>query len=352
MMLNAHRRRYYLEKGFSLVEIMVAVVIGMVGILIIMGVFVGTEGQKRATTGGADAQVNAAIAMFTLDRNVRVAGLGLSGTGCTTVNAFRVAMTPSTSFNFSPLPVTIGRDDPSTGTDRITLLYSTSSFANILMTLAVPMADSTQPLVVQNGDGFAQGDLILISEPPKACSLIQASADGTKPTSVWDIPHASGGAFVFNSPLNTFPAGGYAIGARVNNMGAMVRHEYYVQGGNLMTRDLNQPVAVSPAVPLVTGVIAMRAQYGRDTNADGYVDVFDNAVPANENVVLAVRIAVVTRSDQLERQVVTPTPLVLWNGGTTANGGAIGLSATEQLYRYRVYQTTIPLRNVIWNTGV
>ena len=67
----------------------------------------------------------------------------------------------------------------------------------------------------------------------------------------------------------------------------------------------------------------------------------------------------VTRSGQLERDVVTPGnppgSLVLWNGGTIANGGALDLPPTGPLglsaknYRYKIYQTTIPLRNVLWN---
>ncbi|MBI2291463.1 MAG: prepilin-type N-terminal cleavage/methylation domain-containing protein [Betaproteobacteria bacterium] len=68
-------------RGFSLVEIMIAVVVGMLGILIIMQVFLVSEGQKRTTTGGADAQENALMAMFTLEREMRIAGLGLVGLG-------------------------------------------------------------------------------------------------------------------------------------------------------------------------------------------------------------------------------------------------------------------------------
>ena len=99
----------------------------------------------------------------------------------------------------------------------------------------------------------------------------------------------------------------------------------------------------------MSGVVSIRAQYGRDTNADGYVDVYDNTAPASATDVVAVQLAVVARSGQLEKTAVSPATLVLWNGGTTANGGAITLNAAAQLYRYKVYQTTIPLRNVLWN---
>jgi type IV pilus assembly protein PilW len=218
------------------------------------------------------------------------------------------------------------------------------------------MASSDDVLNAANGDGFVQGDLILISEGTKPCSLIQASADATKVGTNWTLTHAAGGGVPFNPPLGTniFPAGGYVPGAVVTNMGAMARREYFVQGSNLMMRDRNQPdSAFAPLnpVPVVDGVVAVRAQYGRDTNADGYIDVFDNTAPTTPGEVVAVRVAVVARSPQLEKTAVSPATLPLWNGGTVANGGAITLTGTAQQYRYKVYQTTIPLRNVIWNNN-
>ena len=77
-------------------------------------------------------------------------------------------------------------------------------------------------------------------------------------------------------------------------------------------------------------------------------DVTLSAAPGE---VVAVRVAVVARSPQLEKTAVSPATLPLWNGGTLANGGAISLTGTAQQYRYKVYQTTIPLRNVIWNNN-
>ena len=65
------------QKGVTLVELMVALVIGAITVLAIQQVMAMFEGQKRASTGGADAQVNGAIALFTLEREIRQAGYGL-----------------------------------------------------------------------------------------------------------------------------------------------------------------------------------------------------------------------------------------------------------------------------------
>lgn len=343
------------QRGFGLVELMVAVVVGLMAILAIMSVFVTSEAQKRTTTGGADAQENAVISLVTLERDLRVAGLGLIGLGCNSIAAYNATLIPST-FTFAPLPVTITRDAPAVGNDTIVVAYSASAYGNIPTSLKGAMANSDAPLTVANGDGFVQGDIIMISEPPKACALVQASANAVNSATGWTLAHDPGAPYPFNPPAatNIFPAGGYQTGARVTNMGALIRREYFVQGSSLMVRNLNIPdSAVAPLNPIsiVDGVIAVRAQYGRDTNADGYIDVYDNTAPADPAQLVAVRIAVAARSGQLEKDVVSPATLTMWNGGTIANGGAIALDAAAQRYRYKVHQTTVPLRNVIWNNN-
>lgn len=336
--------------GFSLVEIMVAMTIGMLGILIMMQVFQVFLGQKRTTAGAADAQENGLIAMYTMEREIRMAGLGLVGTGCTTINTYNADRTPQ-NLPWTMLPVAITQDNPAAGTDRVVTLYSTSAFANIPTRITSAMPDSSAILNLSNGDGFVQNNLVLISEPPKACSMAQASQDGQKTGTDWNLQHNPGGAFVWNPPggSNIFPAGGYGTGARVTNMGSMANHEYFVQNNSLMMRDLTQIDSATNPVALVSGIYAIRAQYGRDTGTDGYVDVFDNTAPATIESLAALRLAVVARAETIERgQAVSPATLVLWNGGTVANGGALALDATARQYRYRVYQTTIPLRNIIW----
>lgn len=67
-----------MSAGFSLVEIMVGMVIGLIGMIVILQVFGLFEGQKRTTTGGDDAQNAAAIALFGLQHDIEQAGYGIS----------------------------------------------------------------------------------------------------------------------------------------------------------------------------------------------------------------------------------------------------------------------------------
>ncbi len=362
MFFNKHQGRRS-DRGFTLIEILIGTIVGMLGIVVIMQVFLVSEGQKRTTTGGADALENGLMALFTLEQDIRVAGLGLVGTGCALVNTYDANASPTTATK-AMWPAIITRDTPAAGSDQVAIMYSASPFGNIPSTITSAMPDSSAILNILNGDGFVQGDIFIISEPPKDCSRGQASQDGQKTGTTWNLQKNPGGAFPFNPPggANIFPAGGYGSGARVTNMGRMVDRRYFVQGTNLMLQDNNQPVvAGTNPLAVVNGIVAIRAQYGRDTSVppDGFVDVYDNAATAPTSAspaadianrqleVVSVRLAVVARSGQEEKVDVSPNPVILWSGGTTANGGALSLN---RRFRYKVYQTIIPLRNIVWNT--
>ena len=362
MFFSKHQGRRS-ERGFTLIEILIGVIVGMLGIVVIMQVFLVSEGQKRTTTGGADALENGLMALFTMERDIRMAGLGLVGTGCALVNTYDANATPTTATK-AMWPAVVARDAPAAGSDRVDIMYSASPFGNIPSTITSAMPDSSAILNILNGDGFVQGDIFIISQPPKDCSRAQASQDGQKTGTTWNLQKNPGGSFPLNPPggQNIFPAGGYGSGARVTNMGNMVDRSYFVQGADLMLRNNNQPiVAGTNPLAVVNGIVAIRAQYGRDTTVppDGFVDVYDNAVTSptsastlaqitdRQNEVIAVRLAVVARSGQEEREDVSPDPVVLWSGGTTTNGGALSLN---RKFRYKVYQTIIPLRNLVWNT--
>lgn len=67
-----------IEKGFSLVDVMVGMVLSMLGIIVIFQVFSVSESIKRTTTSGGDAQQSGAAALMTLERAIKGAGYGLS----------------------------------------------------------------------------------------------------------------------------------------------------------------------------------------------------------------------------------------------------------------------------------
>jgi type IV pilus assembly protein PilW len=112
--------------------------------------------------------------------------------------------------------------------------------------------------------------------------------------------------------------------------------------------------------PVANNVVSLRAEYGRDTSApmNGTADVFDQTAPTTNCAwarTSAVRLALVARSAQFEKENVTlaapqwqgtgsATPVLL-NVSQNPDGSA---NALWQRYRYRVFETLVPLRNVAW----
>jgi type IV pilus assembly protein PilW len=121
----------------------------------------------------------------------------------------------------------------------------------------------------------------------------------------------------------------------------------------------------------VVGVVNIQAQYGVSASASSnqvtqWVEPngVTWAVPtvADRNRIKAVRIAVIARNAKVEQSAVTnscssttaasPTGLCAWEGSAASPAPAVILNLADtnwQKYRYRVFETTIPLRNVIWS---
>jgi type IV pilus assembly protein PilW len=134
------------------------------------------------------------------------------------------------------------------------------------------------------------------------------------------------------------------------------------------------PATRAPQVtPVADNIVHMRALYGLDDGindgsvtfsgtfaaGDGLIDRFVSAATFNAAAtpwqsIIAVRVAIVARSAIPEKPSAglgaacdtTPNP-------PTWSGGAFDLSADPnwQCYRYRVFETTIPLRNWIWKSS-
>ena len=56
------------QAGFSLVEVLVGMLMGLITILVIFQVFAVFEGQKRTTGSTGDTQMNASQAMMLIER--------------------------------------------------------------------------------------------------------------------------------------------------------------------------------------------------------------------------------------------------------------------------------------------
>ena len=114
--------------------------------------------------------------------------------------------------------------------------------------------------------------------------------------------------------------------------------------------------------PVADGIVQLKAQYGIDNTVGtptGVVNQWTAVDPTTADAwsrVLALRLVVVARSGQMERPTDPVTKQIITGACNTTTSppnsmlGAIDVSADPnwQCYRYRVFETVVPLRNQIW----
>ncbi|HLT25465.1 MAG TPA: PilW family protein [Zeimonas sp.] len=355
------------QKGVTLVELMVALVIGSIAALVIQQVMAVFEGQKRTSSGGSDAQVNGAVALFSLEREIRQAGYGLfSGTGTLCPLGINIYYNGTVSNGGALRPLVI--HDGGTGPDAIEFLRSNAAFGAIPTSIIKNMPNSSAIITADSPGGLAQGQLFLVAGKggSKVCTLMQMSQDPQQTGNGWDLQHNSG-QFPYNpsNPNTAFAvAPAYQIGDIVVDMGSFVHGRYQVLCDRLTQVDPTvtpAPYTCANTEPLVDQIVDLQAQYGIAPVGSTQITQWCNATatsacgnwsnPGTDEVarIRAVRLAVVARSVQYEKEAVSPANLVLWEAGDPGDPPpSRALSDEERRYRYKVFTTIVPIRNVIW----
>lgn len=370
------------NRGLTLIEVMIGMVIGLIGIIIITQVYLVNENYKRSTTGAGGAQVNGAIALYTLERDLSMAGYGIANTnalGCGQIQYYyngTYSSPPGPAGGALPpiviAPVVI--TDGGAGPDTITVMYSTDAQRSVPATLSKSMPSPSAELNVDNPTGFSDnpGDLILLVQGG-VCTLTQVTQ---VQASAVKLQHNPGSTAPWNPPGggSLFPA--YSQGSSVFNLGRALVNTYSIGSNSLQL--LSMFTATSTTVvpgfnatpfTLISDIVDLQAQYGKDNGIaadasgnctvgaggpanDGIVDCYDTVTPttaAGWQQVLSVRIGVLARSQNYEKPnppggactatTVAPT----WQGGTFTVPGGI-----PSCYKYRVFDTVVPLRNMLW----
>ncbi len=361
MPLNNNKISRY-QIGFSLVEILVGLVIGLLATLVIMQVFATFEGQKRSTTGTADAQINGSIALFTIQRDVQMAGFGLpvfdtqnpplkceiTPTAATqpTVDHDNNAATPN--IGLSPLTITDG-GAAAGASDKISISYSTDG-GNAKGGIVVKIISGGIDVGVDNNLGCNNDDVVLLSLG-NVCAMTKVVDNNLAA----DTTH-----------ISLKDGSGTSVGASLACLGKWNQFEYSVVNNQLQRHD----ASVVAATPIVSEIVNIQAQYGvsdfaNDNQVKHWVDASGPDWGAamtvdNRNKIKAIHIAVVARNNLLEKETVTSTCITskgiinngpcAWDDDSLDAAPKIDLSndANWQHYRYRVYDTIIPLRNIVW----
>ena len=355
-------------RGLSLVELLVASAIGIIASLAIFQVFAVFEGQKRTSTSGGEAQTSGTLALYTIERDVRQGGYGFNTpdtVGCTLQGWDQLAgaaIAPTTL-----VAAFIAQGAGSTpgvagAPDTITVAYGNADALPAgALAIGVSSLGTTDDFIktVNAMYGFQPGDVVVIAEAGKPCTLAQVNQT---PPATGDNARLNLQAGTYVDPVTTAtlntrynnPAGlgtAYTTAGKVYNFGSNPTFKVFsVQNAQLVS----QAFGAAAATPLFDNIVQLQAQYGKDLNNDGTVDVFDETTPADSTqwaAVLALRIGVVARSSLYEKDEVSPPTIRLWDDSATpptTTGPVWTLTSDERHYRYKVFQTVVPLRNMIW----
>jgi type IV pilus assembly protein PilW len=394
-------RRYRDEAGVTLIEMMVALVISMVLSVAVMLVLSTFEGRRRTIGSGADLDQTGALAMFQLDRWIRSAGSGLAqgssyAYGCRLFAAKSgnqilpapdalpapfASVNPGASgvFRLAPILILPGQTTPQVSgaaSDVLVVMAAGNRASQVpARLLAPPAADH---LSTANLTEFAPNDLLLVADRqqnadggPADCLVSQASGSLTTGTGTLLALGGTGdayyGANVGTAAITKFTdaAVAFDLGAASNAAGGQAPMFQLLGVGDhdtLYSYDLLQ-IAGATAQAEAEGVFEMHAVYGVDStgNANNQVDQWVGAGPTSAYSVAAltdgsagamgllkniraVRVALILRTSLPEKDLVAPSELALF-ADLSGVARTRALTDAERHFRYRVVETTIPVRN-------
>lgn len=345
------------SRGASLVDLMVGLAIGMAAMLVTLTVAVSFDARRRSVIGVAEAQGNAAYAVALISRELRLAGsgLGLSAAhGCTVHRA--ASGNASDRFVLRPTVITAGKDGAA---DALITLASG--------TRAVPPARLIAPYTVGMGllqlDStldMATGDYLLLqSDGQPDCVLLKIAGFGAGSSYAVQPSVAPG----------LLPDTVFGIGSAAINLGHLRYRRYSVDAQQRLLMESFSPAAgLWVGSTLADGITSLRLQYGFDARAGAQlqpqvtrwaaapIDADGNGSidAADWRRLLAVRIAIVSRSAQ-RKEGACDTAAPQWLAGNDTSG-QLELTSIRvdhlpewRCWRYRVLQTEVALRNLIWS---
>jgi len=365
MTLNMNNSNYK-QRGFTLIELMVGLALGLLASLAIFTAVTSFETQRRVTAAGADMQQNGLLALYSLEQDLRMAGFGVvvpaSPLTPGSLPCIQIVSAAGVVMDSAPVRIIDGGNGPDTiithrlesETGGIITGGSSAHLASNLTALSSIAVDTTLAIHLN--------DNLLIPDAGNKCSLLKTSA--------------------VNPPNNiavtgTQPAGTVAAGTSIINLGATTPAppdlKYEISSLNLRHTDNNGVADVA------SNIVNMQVQYGVANVGSQSVACWTDAVnnnagaapcggfnwstssPSNLSVtpsasqfrqIKAIRVAIVARSSQraAANACVAAAMPNTWNAVAALNQSGIANWGWGACYRYKVYQTIIPIRNVIWGS--
>jgi len=287
------------QRGFTLVELLVGLVVGMLVIASAIGVFVAQQSSAQIARGQQELQQQARFVLDVMARDLRAAGDFSCVPGITPVNVLASATAAGYPFDqgglrgahwngstLSNLPAWRGASDVSQARSDVLVAYGLLS-ASVLHAAMGSSGDLSLD-VRKPFSGWQAGDVLLLSDC-RAAAVFQASAVAAHATDA--------------TRITVTRAAGAGLGQAFGK-GAVVgrlMHTWYwiAQPADGNPRGLYRRLAGASSAMLLGDLVQqMQLRYDVDSNADGLADSTDLEATAvtDWTRVIRVRIKLLMRS--------------------------------------------------------
>ncbi len=345
------------QQGVTLVEIMVAMVVGLILLAGIIQVFISNKQTYRVQEALARIQENGRFAMEFLSRDIRMAGF----TGCSQNAPIANVLNDAGVRSLLDLAIPLQGYDNSqpansfpgafetnvvSGTDAIALLgadtqtYTVASHNPVSATLATAAPHDIKKneiLVVCDFEQTAIFQMVNTNINNTVAQVVHNTGTGTIGNCVQmlgtpvDCATNTGAAYEFGagSSVMRLRSNAYYIRNNVAGIPSLYRQRLNDTPASLVLATLTE------AEELVEGVENMQIQYGEDTGTDGLPDTYRTANNvANWGNVLSVRISLLLRT--LDDNLAPQPQAYTYNGATVTPG--------DRRLR-RVFTNVVSIRN-------
>ncbi len=289
--------------GLSLVELLVALAIGLIVVAGVVQVYISARQAYRATEALARVQEAGRFAISALMRDIRMAGYS----GCADPDGIPVNNivdldgdgSADSGYTLGTAAAVRIEDEITTGpgvagTDRITLLYAMPQMVPIVSTGNVGGTGTTpataEVKIAANPYGFQAGDVIVVTDCQQAdifaATTVSGGGAGGSPVTI-AIAAANNTTPRLSKDYNK----NYAMAMQVVSRRYFIGDTGRTDAGGQPIYALYRQDGSDPAVELVEGIQGMEISVALDTDGDGAADTRSTSpggVPADQIVAVTV----------------------------------------------------------------
>lgn len=325
------------QRGFSLIELMVAITLGFIVVGAVGYLFLGSRQSFRTTDNLSRMQENARYALETMARDVRMAGyIGCRNLQTMEEEGVNTIENPPVLDLSSGSAITGEETGIATPNYRGTITRVAGDAVTIMgafgggVNLTGNLATNANVQIVGNPYGFKKDDALIVS----SCG----NATVFRATSV----SASGGIVTVAHANNTNTENRLGTYVSTDVVMKMEQYTYFIGTNPAGNRALYRASLTEGTVELVEGVWDMQIEYGVDTTVlpDGTAEEYQTAtaVGANWPQVISARISLLVVG---EDNTLTAPQTYTFNGGPITPA----VAAPDRLRLHQVFTTTVGLRN-------